>query len=140
MKHRQTLAIVACMAWFLALGRAQAAGQLVTKADLSPEESQEYVELLAELQNELDAAYPSLAQTFEQAPMLHQTEKYDDLSVVIQRWLLTQSSVHATEVTRGLFVTYPPRVRVDLQVELSNQKAGEAGEEFTLPIQVELLH
>ena len=50
------------------------------------------------------------------------------------------SSVHATEVTRALFVTYPPRVRVDLQVELSNQKAGEAGEEFTLPIQVELLH
>ena len=49
MKHRQTLGIVACMAWFLALGRAQAAGQLVTKADLSPEESQEYVELLAGL-------------------------------------------------------------------------------------------
>ncbi|MBM4258808.1 MAG: hypothetical protein FJ147_23265 [Deltaproteobacteria bacterium] len=87
---------------------------------LSQEEYQEYVDLVEDLQEQLNRN----AQSLTQAPLGYQWVAPDrvHLNVRIEDWLHTIQYVKGATVSLPLFLSDPPQIQTQLQIELKNKK------------------
>lgn len=87
---------------------------------LSKEEYQEYADLVSDLQRRLNRDADSLVQ----APLGYQWLSPDQvhLNVRVGGWLRTIEYVKGATVERALFLSDPPQIRTQLQIQLKNNK------------------
>ena len=87
---------------------------------LSKEEYQEYVDLVSDLQHQLNRN----AQSLVQSPMGYQWLSPDrvHLNLRIEDWLHTIQYVKGATVNLPLFLSDPPQIQTQLQIQLKNDK------------------
>jgi hypothetical protein len=87
---------------------------------LSKEEYQEYVDLVSDLQHQLNRE----AQSLMQSPMGYQWLSPDrvHLNLRIEDWLHTIHYVKGATVNLPLFLSDPPQIQTQLQIQLKNDK------------------
>ena len=87
---------------------------------LSKEEYQEYMDLVSDLQHQLNQN----AQSLVQSPMGYQWLSPDrvHLNVRIEEWLQTIQYVKGATVNLPLFLSNPPQIQTQLQIQLKNDK------------------
>jgi len=87
---------------------------------LSKEEYQEYVDLVSDLQHQLNRK----AQSLLKSPMGYQWLSPDrvHLNLRIEDWLHTIHYVKGATVNLPLFLSDPPQIQTQLQIQLKNDK------------------
>jgi hypothetical protein len=87
---------------------------------LSKEEYQEYMDLVSDLQHQLNRE----AQSLMQSPMGYQWLSPDrvHLNVRIEEWLQTIQYVKGATVNLPFFLSHPPQIQTQLQIQLKNDK------------------
>ena len=105
---------------------------------LSKEEYQEYVDLVSDLQYQLNWD----AQSLMQSPMGYQWLSPDrvHLSVRIRGWLRTIKYVKDANVELPLFLSNPPQIRTQLQIQLKNNKVVVDDVALAFPVRPSLLY
>ena len=96
------------------------AGMPSDPQSLSKEEYQEYVDLVSDLQHQLNRN----AQSLVQSPMGYQWLSPDrvHLNLRIEDWLHTIQYVKGATVNLPLFLSDPPQIQTQLQIQLKNDK------------------
>ena len=114
------------------------AGVLSHPRSLSKEEYQEYVDLVSDLQHQLNRD----AQSLMQSPMGYQWLSPDcvHLSVRISGWLRTIKYVKGANVGLPLFLSDPPQIRTQLQIQLKNDKIVVDDVALAFPVRPSLLY
>jgi|GEM_PF-4643893 len=99
---------------------------------LSKEEYQEYKDLVSDLQHQLNRN----AQSLVQSPMGYQwlSPDHAHLNVRIEEWLHTIRYVKGATVNLPLFLSDPPQIQTQLQIELKNNKVVVGNVILTFPV------
>ena len=105
---------------------------------LSKEEYQEYVDLVSDLQHQLNRD----AQSLMQSPMGYQWLSPDGvhLSARLRGWLRTIEYVKSAEVELPLFLSHPPQIRTQLQIQLKNNKVVVDDVTLAFPVRPSLVY
>jgi len=105
---------------------------------LSKAEYQEYVGLVSDLQHQLNRE----AQSLLQSPMGYQWLSPDriHLSARIRGWLRTVKYVKKANVELPLYLSNPPQIRTQLQIQLKNNKVVMDEIALAFPVKPSLLY